>query len=192
MQYRGPILRTYRADISKANKLANREPDFRTFRNESAKEVRDILSDFVHEVADFDIFSDAPFGHVAIHPYVKKIVAPKAKFIWVHREMESWLDSIERWEVSHQKTYPKEHKRWKSDRKNKIEELIQMRKLEYRKFFRLKNNFPNDCCELQLETLDTFAPLCEFYKLPIPSIPFPTKNVGQVGMLRKLTNLKNT
>lgn len=181
MKYRGQLLRDYRSEIRKVNSFANREPDFRTFRKEYSKKIRNTLSDFLHEVADYDIFSDAPFGHIAIHPYVKKIVAPKAKFIWVHRETDSWLDSIERWEISHPETYPKEHKRWKNDRQNKIDELIDKRKVEYRKFFRLLNNFPKDCCELQLETLNTFEPLCEFYNLPVPSTPFPIKNVGKKG-----------
>lgn len=137
--------------------------------------VRDRLRDFTATLTRYDIFADAPFGHAHIHPFIRRALAPRSRFIWINRNRKSWIRSVRAWETAHPEIYP-DHAIWDTDPKARIAKLHQRWQNKQRAFRRFARAFPDDCLELHLETLTDFAPLCDFYGLPDPGCPFPKAN----------------
>ncbi|AWF81872.1 hypothetical protein BTJ40_14130 [Microbulbifer sp. A4B17] len=132
-----------------------------------------LMEPILKSVNDFSIFSDSPIGHTRINIYAKKIAFPNSKFIWIDRDLEKWVKSVENWELSSPTVYPKAKKAWQ-DR----EKTANHRRAEYRKERSLAESFhrdfPGDILFMKLDK--GWQPLCSFFSAPIPPEPFPVSN----------------
>jgi len=178
MPYNGKVLRAWRSEIKRLNALADKASDFAWFQSKRGARVLDTLAGLVETVAPFDVFHDAPMGHAHIHPFVRKIMAPKARFIWVNREAGDWLESVRNWQVTHPQTYPK-YTLWETEPEKRAQRFILRRQSQYRDFCRLRLAVPSDCIELDWADLASFEALAEFYGVPVPDGTFPKENVSR-------------
>jgi hypothetical protein len=168
--------RGYKQQIDKANKLAMRYDSFSAFKSKEGKETIELMQGLLPHAVGYKIFGDVPFGHLRIHPFVKKLVMPNAKFIWIDREQEVWLDSARKWHLSLPLIYPDADKKWAANPEKEKQKLIRLRDNGFREFRKLQKEFPGDCLVMSLETDAKWQPLCEFLDLPAPEIDFPVLN----------------
>ncbi len=133
--------------------------------------VGDLLS---RKMADgnFNCSCDYPMGHECIHPYIRKIVFPSCKFIFLAREKESYLKSVE----SHQLQLYSEQLTveaiWKCNRE--LGRLITWSNYctWKRHYDDLKRHFPEDV--LIMDVQEGWKPLLRF--LHMDEVPFPWEN----------------
>ncbi|WP_101068163.1 sulfotransferase [Roseovarius salinarum] len=178
MKYRPGLMKRFRPLFTRMNRSVGREVGARQFLAENGDRVREAMLEFTQEIAAFDVFSDAPMGHAHIHPFIRKAIAPEARFIWVKRRFKDWAASVRHWEVTHPETYTSHHM-WETDPENKLNQLRKRRRRKYQQFRRLAEDFPDHCLELDMEELDNFGPLCAFYGVPDPGVAFPVSNVAR-------------
>ncbi|MEM8633374.1 MAG: sulfotransferase [Pseudomonadota bacterium] len=118
----------------------------------------------------FDIFADAPFGHGYIHPLVIRALAPEARFIWVNRDFDDWIESLCKWELSHPNTYSQKRRaRWQQEPAAMIELMRQRWDLRYKAFLQVTEVFPSYCLELNLDDFVDYAALAAFYSVSLPA-----------------------
>lgn len=178
MPFNGALLREWRPAIRKANDLARVSKGFLDFSQQYGSVTREGLGGLIEALAPYDVFHDAPFGHTHIHPFVRKVLAPEAKFIWMNRDMDSWIASVRNWEETHPETYPN-HEIWAKAPEKQT--LVRQRfwKRQYRKFNQMRRGAPKDCLELDWSDMSSFAALAEFYGVPAPEGPLPRENVSR-------------
>jgi hypothetical protein len=178
MLYHGKLLREYRHLIKAVNTLARGTTSARDFLDNRGEDVRVLMADFTPHVQKFDVFSDAPLGHVHIHPFVRKAIAPQGKFIWVHRDEDSWFSSVRRWEEGHPKTYPR-HTLWVDEPERRPTELRRLwaRHLGY--FEALAQACPQDCLQIHIDDLKDYSKLAAFYGVEAPQVELKRYNVNE-------------
>ena len=170
-------MRDWRPVIRKVNAWAQDAQGFANFAKYHETETRAALADFVAALAPYDVFHDAPFGHTHIHPFVRKVLAPEAKFIWMNRDMESWLASVRNWEETHPEIYPK-HVNWTNTPKRQVQIRKRFWRRQYRKFNQMRRGAPKDCLELEWRDMQSFDALAAFYGVPAPEGALPRENVS--------------
>lgn len=170
------ILQTHQTLISEANALTKEDVGFKAFRAEHSQHIRTKLQPIVHAISPFDVFQDAPFGHTHLHPFVRKILAPRAKFIWVNRDRDSWLESVQQWEQSHPHLYSR-HDKWRTDPDGEAELRMTHWRAAFRCFKRMRRGAPNDCLLLEWDDLQTYDRLAGFYGVAPPDAAFPKENM---------------
>ena len=175
MKYRGPLYDRERAAIDEANALAAAHDSFTAFESEHGRRVRLLMSNVTRAAADFDVFSDAPMGHALIDPFVKRVIAPQSKFIWVHRDFDEWIVSVKSWELAHPKVYPNAD-RWNVDHDGEVARCRRMLDEAYRRFALFAELFPDDCLEVTLDDPEISAKIGAFYGVATPE--FPRKNAS--------------
>lgn len=168
--------RRYGRQIDAANLLALESPSFAKFKKRHAREIRLLLGELLKHARGYQVFGDVPFGHLRIHPFVKKLLMPNSKFIWIDRNEDAWLISARKWQLTHPDVYPNSEKLWHADPKAETDKLIRMREDGFAEFKRLANEFPGDCLVLSLENDARWEPLCKFFNLPVPQASFPVLN----------------
>jgi len=131
--------------------------------------VQVALSGLPEELNDHSIFSDYPIGHTFIHPFVKKILFPNSKFIWIDRELDSWVKSVIGWKELKKDVLNLESSTSENDATIKSEYFAKRLELE-----KLAKDFPQDVLFMNLS--DGWEPLCKFLNVNIPDIPFPFEN----------------
>lgn len=147
-------------------------------------QIEALLKNKIRKISgDTDVFQDAPLGHELIHPYIKKIIFPDCKFIFLERDRAPYVNSVRSQllkcaaglrgnllakRYSHCKelfdTAPdladaiswNNYKRWR---------------LRYLDLSRL---FPDDV--LFMRVTEGWNPLCEFLDFDKPDEPFPWEN----------------
>jgi hypothetical protein len=67
----------------------------------------------VRAASDHDAFQDWPLGHDCIHPFVKKLLLPEATFIYLDRDRDEWLASVQRWVTARPESHPHCDKTWR-------------------------------------------------------------------------------
>jgi hypothetical protein len=144
----------------------------------SSAMVRDRLAPLAKAIQPFDVFSDAPYGHTHIHPAIRKALTPGARFIWVNRPFEDWIDSVRHWEIAHPDTY-QNHGLWETDPAAKIRRLRRLWDRHYIQFRHVADAFPDDCLEIEMSDIKTYDRLCAFYGVPVPREAFPEINVSR-------------
>ncbi|MEY1557954.1 sulfotransferase [Yoonia sp. R2331] len=178
MRYKAGLIKKYADPIRTLNREIKRKTDFDDWLAANETRVCQMLAGFTAHVAPFDIFSDAPFGHTQLHPFIRKAIAPKARFIWVNRPKDAWLASVRKWELSHPETYPK-HDLWHTDPEAKIEMLMKRRRRQRLQFKALADARPDDCLTMHIDDLKTYDVLADFCGVPVPSAPVPRSNVSR-------------
>ena len=178
MRYKAGLIKAYAEPIRTLNREITRETVFDDWLAANEGRVCRMLAEFTAHVAPFDIFSDAPFGHAHLHPFVRKAIAPKARFIWVNRPKEDWIASVRNWELTHPATYPK-HQDWHTDPDARAAHLLKRRQRLWRQFKQLADARPDDCLTLQLRELATYDALAAFCGVPVPDNPVPRRNVSR-------------
>ena len=178
MRYKAGMIKRYKEPIQTLNREIKRTTNFDDWLAANETRVCEIMAEFTAHVAPFDIFSDAPFGHTQLHPFIRKAIAPKARFIWVNRPRDSWLASVRNWELAHPDTYPK-HDMWNTDPDTKVEMLLKRRKRQRYQFKQLAEARPDDCLTMHIDELQTYDTLAKFCGVPVPSAPVPRKNVSR-------------
>jgi Sulfotransferase domain len=168
--------RGYKQQIEKANKLAMRYDSFSAFEASAGKKVIALMYELLQHARGYKIFGDVPFGHLRIHPFVKKLLMPNAKFIWINRDEEAWLESARKWQLAHPEIYLNADKRWADNPEGEKQKLIRLRDDGFREFRKLQREFPQDCLVMSLESDDKWRPLCDFLDLPSPDTDFPLLN----------------
>ena len=178
MKYKAGLIKRYADPIRTLNQEIKLKTRFEDWLPENETRTCQMMAAFTAHVAAFDIFSDAPFGHTQLHPFIRKAIAPKARFIWVDRPIEAWLESVRKWELSHPNTYPK-HDMWNTDPDAKVAMLTKRRTRQRLQFEQLAAACPDDCLTLHIDDLKTYDVLANFCGVPVPSAPVPRKNVSQ-------------
>ena len=178
MRYDRRLQQRIRPLIRAANQRANAADDFAGFQTEHTAAIRDSLAELVAAIEPYDIFHDAPFGHTHLHPFVRKVLAPNARFIWVHRATDAWIESVRAWETAHPEIYPN-HTRWTDDPEGQAETRRKFWRKHLRRFRRLKRARPEDCFELDWSEIGDFKALAAIYDLPAPDRAFPKINVSR-------------
>lgn len=178
MPHDGKLLRANRKTFKKAEKFVRKNQKFKNFHAAHAEHVLGEMAEFLPRIARFDIFHDAPVGHSHIHPFVLKTVMPEARFIWVHRPLDEWIESVRKWELGHPDTYRRASE-WHTNPEARAAEKLAVYQARLTQFHRIRRACPKDCLELQWEDLGSFDKLAAFYGCPIPSRQFPTLNVAQ-------------
>ena len=177
MPYDGKLLRSIRKKIRKSNSLAEEAKDFVAFRKKYEDLIRSEFGDLVSAISSYNVFHDAPFGHTHLHLFVRKVLAPKAHFIWINRDFDSWLASVRNWQLTHPDVYP-QHKRWLE---NPEEEVVRRRifwNKHYQTFQLMRRFCPDDCFEMAWSDLKGYSALADYYQVAIPSKAFPRTNVS--------------
>jgi hypothetical protein len=180
MPHDGALLRRFLPQIRAANRQAATSPDIDSFVRRHGAAQRAALAGLTRALAPYDVFADAPFGHVHLHPFLHRLLAPRACLIWVHRPVEDWLASVRRWELAHPALYPR-HGEWLSDpdgraalkRRNRDRALAAFRRLA---------TAPGEaerCLELPWAALDSYDALAAFYAVPVPAQGFPRRNAAR-------------
>lgn len=183
MRYKGQVLQDLAYLSDPLNRLANNSDDFFEFEASYGQRVKRDLGPLVRVIKRYDIFHDAPFGHAHIHPFVRKVLAPKAHFIWVNREPKDWLASVKNWEESHPELYER-NVLWQEDPEGQAKKHLKKWSEQYDRFKLLCDAFPQDCLELKWHHLQNFEALASYYQVAIPSTPFPKANVGRISAMR--------
>ncbi|MCR8726827.1 sulfotransferase [Frigidibacter sp. ROC022] len=169
------LIRLHQPLITRLNRMVDPEIGARDFLARHGDEVRREMRRMTAALARFDVFSDAPFGHTMIHPFLRKAVAPKARFIWLNRDFDAWIDSVRNWELSHPGTYP-DHRLWIEAPERQIQLRRRLWQRSLRDFQRLEEAFPEDCLRVSLTSLTDYRTLARFCGLPPPEGPFPRLN----------------
>jgi len=178
MPYNQTLLKSHKPALRSANRLVKPKVEFTDFKAEHEVAILASLQAFTEALAPFDVFHDAPFGHNHIHPFVKKLLAPRSTFIWVEREEEDWLASVRNWEESHAEVY-KNHAQWTSDPEAARERRLKTKARALRGFKRIQRAFPQDCLVLQWRHLNSFEALAMHYGVSAPNDPFPHQNISR-------------
>lgn len=123
----------------------------------------------------FNVFDDYPLGHDIIHPFVRKIVFPKSKFIFVERPMDEYLKSVRNHVLNPKyRHFYRNSKRLFCDTNIGYDRAI----LNYKKwkstYLSLKEYSPEDVLIMDLE--DGWTPLVCFLDIEMPKKDFPWKN----------------
>lgn len=178
MPYSPAVLRAHRRVIARYNKAANRSESAAAFLEAHGADAVAELRGFTRALAPYDVFPDAPFGHNHLHPFLQKALAPRARFIWVNRDIPDWVASVRRWEEGHPEVYPRRVREWQADPRQRRRALRRTWQKRHARFLQLAEAFPGDCLEVHLSELDTMDPLCRFYGLEETGQPFPRRNIG--------------
>lgn len=83
-----------------ANDLVKQYKTFRHIPETIKSELVPMLSDLISsKMVDYDCATDYPMGHECIHPYIRKLIFPDAKFIFLDRDEESFVKSVKHHET---------------------------------------------------------------------------------------------
>jgi hypothetical protein len=178
MQHNHALLRTTLPAARYYRKKLRGVSDFRAFEAAEKDKVLKRFAPLVVAARQFDVFHDAPMGHTHLHPFVRKIIAPEARFIWVNRDSEEWLESVRNWEITHPEVYPL-HGRWETNPEACRANRMKLWNRSYRAFNALADTFPEHCLELQWSDLSSYSALAEFYGVPEPKDAFPHANASK-------------
>lgn len=178
MGYRAKLLNRVKPIKAGLNNAVDEARSPRRWLWANSGQIRRDFQFLIEAIREFDVFSDAPFGHIHIHPAVRKVLMPNAKFIWVNREFDDWIESVRNWEVSHPETYVNAHL-WGTDPEKRITRLKKNWTLNQARYRAAANLFPEDFAEVNLSDLTSFRPLCDLYDAEDPGTPFPLKNVSR-------------
>ncbi|CAM4315920.1 hypothetical protein [Palleronia rufa] len=176
MGFRGKLMKRVQPLANRLNAEAESVVDLKSWIGASGPDLRERLGFLLAEIRPHDVFSDAPYGHAHLHPAIRKALSPGARFIWVHRPFEDWVNSVRHWEVTHPDVYPK-HGRWTTDPASQILRLRRLWDTHYARFCHTADLFPDDCLELDIGALDSYRAICAFYRVPEPDTAFPKANV---------------
>ncbi len=171
------LLRAIRPELRDLNRAALQASSFRAFARDHGAEVRTRMAGLVRAIAPYEIFHDAPFGHGQMHVFLRKVLAPEARFIWVNRDEADWLRSVRHWEETHPETYPA-HTEWARNPEARAEAKRRLWKQQHRQFKRIRRYDPAACLELDWSDLRDWSALAAFYGLAPPSEDFPCANVS--------------
>lgn len=169
----------YKKQMDRANDLALNCTNFEQFKLAHGNEVKVLLQDLFITAKGYKIFGDIPFGHIRIHPFVKKLFMPKAKFIWINREEEAWFNSAKKWHFAHPEIYKNAHTKWQENPEKEKRKLRKMRDDGYKEFLKLQNDFLDDCLVISLEDAN-WKPLSDFLDIPVPQQEFPVLNKARL------------
>jgi hypothetical protein len=178
--YHPELEKKYSNEIDTANSLAVSSPTYSEFEKQHGAEVSSLISALFAYASDYRVFGDFPFGHLRIHPFVKRLMVPNSGFIWIDRDEDAWLKSARDWQLAHPRIYPKAREHWARDPDSETSRLIRMKTEGLTEYRKLARQFPQDCLILKLETDFHWAFLCKFLDVPIPDTPFPNLNKASV------------
>jgi len=178
MPHKGQLLRETRPLLRPWNTLANKAEDFASFSAEHGAALREDMKDLVEAIARFDVFHDAPMGHGHLHPFLCKVLAPQANFIWVSRKFRDWVASVRHWEETHPETYPA-HTEWQTAPEQRRERKRNHRRQKWQQFQRIRQHDPASALVLDWKDLSDYTALASFYGVPAPDEDFPKANVSR-------------
>ncbi|SPF78700.1 hypothetical protein ALP8811_02630 [Aliiroseovarius pelagivivens] len=178
MQHDGALLKATKPAARRYRKQLAGARDFRAFEAAKKDKVLEQFKPLVAKAARYDIFHDAPMGHTHLHPFIRKIIAPEARFIWVNRDPEGWLESVRKWETSHPEIY-RYQGLWKTDPDARIANRLAFWKRHHEAFLALADTFPDHCVELQWSDLKSYSALATFYGVDEPKDAFPHTNAAK-------------
>jgi hypothetical protein len=165
--------------IAETNKLMEYIGNFENIPNKVSNEIKYLLGDFLIKMFDtYDVADDYPLGHDTIHAFIKKIVfKDRAKFIFVERPMNEYLNSVKLHILNKRYKHIFPHGR-KFFCESSLGERITIENYKKWKanYLNLKLLFPKDVLIMDLE--DGWEPLSSFLDFEIPNIEFPKLNVS--------------
>ncbi|WP_424941100.1 sulfotransferase [Aliiroseovarius sp. S253] len=178
MPHDGALMKALKPTLRHYRKQTRNVQDFRSFEAAEKGKILEHFKPLVAKAARHDIFHDAPMGHTHLHPFIRKIIAPEARFIWVNRDSEGWLESVRKWETSHPEIY-RNHEVWETEPEVRIANRLKFWKRHHDAFRALADTFPEHCLELQWSDLKSYSALAKFYDVPEPKDAFPHTNAAK-------------
>lgn len=178
MQHDGALMKALKPAMREYRKKMKDVGDFRAFEAAEKDMVLERFRPLVVRAGRYDIFQDAPMGHTHLHPFIRKIIAPEARFIWVNRDTEGWLESVRKWETSHPEIY-RHHGQWETDPDARMANRLRFWKRHHDAFRALADTFPEHCLELQWSDLKSYTALAKFYGVDEPTDTFPHTNASK-------------
>eukprot|EP00443_Scrippsiella_acuminata_P039301 CAMPEP_0115169488 /NCGR_PEP_ID=MMETSP0270-20121206/1294_1 /TAXON_ID=71861 /ORGANISM="Scrippsiella trochoidea, Strain CCMP3099" /LENGTH=369 /DNA_ID=CAMNT_0002582187 /DNA_START=12 /DNA_END=1119 /DNA_ORIENTATION=- len=146
-----------------ALKKANQQVEGLRFNNisEKHKGLDSIKpSGFVRDTRHCDSASDFPLGHDQVDLRVKTIIWPRAKYIWLNRSEDAWLDSHWRWEHRTNKSFKPDDPGLASQRKANAERDRQRKAAALAQILELQAIAPQSVLIMAVE--DGWTPLLRF------------------------------
>lgn len=174
--------------VFEINKVAESYQKFTDIPNQVAAEIEHLIGEELRTMGSFgDVHDDHPLGHDSIHPYIKKIVFKDAKFIFLERPMDEYLESVRKHVLNKRYKHIFGHCRYIFCKDCCLGNIITSE--NYKKWklnhLELKRVFPNDVLIMDLE--DGWSPLASFLGFEIPKVNFPWTNRSH-GFLDKCVN----
>lgn len=176
--HRRGILSEHGEKLRQMGRSINHKAGARVWIDAHRKDVRRQLAHLKPLLLRHDVFSDAPFGHSHIHPFLLRALVPKARFIWVNRDRKSWFASVRAWELAHPEVHAR-HRLWLEDPDERRRLLRRLWSQRHARFCALKADFPQDCLELDLSELGDWSRLAAFCGRPAPEGAPKVMNVNE-------------
>lgn len=158
------------------NKIVDSYVYARLIPKDMVEEIKQGLGFVVAAAQGYNIYQDWPLGHECIHPFIKKLLFPRCKLIFLERDMGSWSISCKNWVLNHPDLYPFGHF-------INLYPLITQREREldmarWKKMYeRLQKDYP--CDVLIMNVKQGWEPLCHFVSKPVPNTYFPRLNTAE-------------
>lgn len=163
----------YSSTIDAANCLVRDTKSIHSVSENNKLAIKIMFKNMVCELGDCTIFSDFPIGHIRINPFVKKIIFPNSKFIWIDRGIDGWLESVKNWQLSHPNVFKQAEKIWSNEEEAK-KKLIKSYSLEKARIVNLKKDFPQDVLITKISS--GWTDICRFLNCAVPKEEFPHIN----------------
>jgi uncharacterized CHY-type Zn-finger protein len=174
--------------INCTNKIVESFCAFEDIEPNTKEEINLILNKKLHSLISRldgevpNVFDDWPLGHDFIHPFVKKIIFPYSKFIFLERPIEEYVESVKNHSLN------PEHKHINTSSIDifcKTSLGLKLSNINFNKlksyYISLKQSFPNDVLIMDLE--DGWTPLACFLDFEIPKEDFPWKNKRSINLV---------
>jgi hypothetical protein len=118
--------------------------------------------------AQWDVFHDWPMGHDCIHPFLKKLLWPDCKFVYLLRPMDAWIVSATNW---CKKYHDSDKQLWKYNRTAELT-LVKRKEAWQKKYERIHEDV------LFMNIDEGWEPLCAFLgkEVPVDESAFPWLN----------------
>lgn len=179
MPYNGAALRQWLPRLRRLNARAFDTENPKRWLRKRGPFVRERLAAAYPFLNRFDIFADAPFGHGHIHPLVIAALAPEARFIWVNRDFDDWINSLRKWELAHPKTYSaKRLALWQKSPDDMVELMRHRWHSRHKAFRQIAELSPSQCLELTFEDFTDYSALSNFYGVRAPEGTLPRLNAS--------------
>lgn len=86
--------------IFMANDLIKMYKSFNDIPESIKTEICSLFTDLLWDrMLEYDCATDYPMGHEGVHPFIKKLIFPEAKFIFLERDEESFVNSVKQHEL---------------------------------------------------------------------------------------------
>lgn len=154
--------------LNAANRIVQHYDSLDAIPQNLQKAIRLALAEIQPLMRRADVYHDWPLGHDLIDPFIKKLLMPAARFIFLDRNGNEWIESVmahDRWLYGHNAVV----------RSPEGDSFL----LTYRHLLRKRYELLEACSPgsvLFMQVSDGWAPLALFFGFSPPRSEFPMRN----------------